>query len=47
MNAPRDTSYDDNLAIALQDSIQAAAYIKAVMELDDPTALLMALRQVA
>ena len=47
MNAPRDASYDDTLAIALQDPIQAAAYIEAVMELDEPTTLLVALRHVA
>ena len=47
MKAPRDTSYDDTLAIALQDPIQAAAYIEAVMELDEPATLLIALRHVA
>ena len=47
MNAPRDASYDDTLAIALQDPIQAAAYIEAVMELDEPATLLVALRHVA
>ncbi len=47
MNAPRDVSYDDTLAIALQDPIQAAAYIEAVMELDEPATLLVALRHVA
>lgn len=43
MNAPRDTSYDDYLAT----SLKAAAYIEAVIDLDDPAALLVALRQVA
>ncbi|MGA8513339.1 MAG: addiction module antidote protein [Burkholderiaceae bacterium] len=47
MTAPRDTSYDDTLAIALKDPIEAAAYIEAVMELDEPATLLVALRQVA
>ena len=47
MNAPRDVSYDDTLAISLQDPIQAAAYIEAVMELDEPATLLVALRHVA
>jgi probable addiction module antidote protein len=36
MNAPRDVSYDDT-----------AAYIEAVMELDEPATLLVALRHVA
>ncbi len=47
MTAPRDVSYDDTLAIALQDPIEAAAYIEAVMELDEPATLLVALRHVA
>jgi probable addiction module antidote protein len=47
MKAPRDVSYDDSLTTALQDPIEAAAYIEAVMELDEPATLLVALRQVA
>ena len=47
MKAPRDASYDDHLTTALQDPIEAAAYIEAVMELDEPATLLVALRQVA
>jgi probable addiction module antidote protein len=47
MNAPRDTSYDDYLATSLKDPSEAAAYIEAVIDLDDPAALLVALRQVA
>jgi probable addiction module antidote protein len=47
MNAPRDVSYDDTLAIVLKDPIEAAAYIEAVMELDEPATLLVALRHVA
>ena len=47
MKAPRDVSYDDSLGIALQNPIEAAAYIEAVMELDEPATLLVALRQVA
>ena len=31
----------------LKDPVEAAAYIEAVMELDDPAALLVALRHVA
>lgn len=47
MNAPRDKSYDESLTKALQDPAEAAAYIEAVMELDDPATLLVALRHVA
>lgn len=47
MNAPRDTSYDDYLSTSLKDPSEAAAYIEAVIDLDDPAALLVALRQVA
>jgi probable addiction module antidote protein len=47
MNATRDVSYDDTLAIILKDPIEAAAYIEAVMELDEPATLLVALRHVA
>ena len=47
MNAPRDTSYEDELLQSLTDSTEAAAYLDAVMELEDAPALLLALRQVA
>jgi probable addiction module antidote protein len=47
MNAPRDASYDDYMGESLKDPVEAAAYIEAVMELDDPAALLVALRHVA
>lgn len=47
MNAPTDKSYDDSLAVALADPDEAAAYLDAVMELEDPAALVVALRQVA
>ena len=47
MNAPRDKSYNDSLTEALKDPAEAAAYIDAVLELEDPAALLVALRQVA
>ncbi|HNV58032.1 MAG TPA: putative addiction module antidote protein [Rhodoferax sp.] len=47
MNAPRDASYDDYMGESLKDPAEAAAYIEAVMELDDPSALLVALRHVA
>ena len=47
MNAPRDKSYEETLLPLLKDPSEAAAYIEAVLELDDPAALLVALRQVA
>jgi probable addiction module antidote protein len=47
MNAPRDVSYDDYLTASLTDPTEAAAYLDAIMELADHTALLLALRQVA
>lgn len=47
MTAPRDVNYDDYMGEALKDPSEAAAYIEAVMELDDPAALLVALRHVA
>jgi probable addiction module antidote protein len=47
MNAPRDKSYDESLAAELSDPSEAAAYLDAVMELEDPAALVVALRQVA
>jgi len=43
----RDRSYDEALAEALKDPQEAAAYIEAVFELDEPQTLLLALRQVA
>lgn len=43
----RDTSYDDYMGESLKDPLEAAAYIDAVMGLDDPAALLVALRHVA
>ena len=47
MNTPRDASYAAWLAESLKDPEEAAAYGEAVLELDDPAALLVALRQVA
>ena len=47
MNAPRDKSYDDSLTEALKEPAEPAAYVDAVLELEDPAALLVALRQVA
>ena len=43
----RDKSYEEAKLQALTDPIEAAAYVEAVIELDDPAALLGALRQVA
>lgn len=47
MSAPRDISYGDCLTASLADATEAAAYLDAVMELEDTPALLLALRQVA
>lgn len=47
MNTPRDKSYSDTTAQALTDPQEAAAYLDAVLELEDPAALLVALRHVA
>ena len=46
MNA-RDTDNADSLDAALRDPVEAAAYLEAVIAMDDPAALLLALRQVA
>ena len=47
MNALQDKSYSESLNKALTDPVEAAAYLDAVMELDEPNTLLLALRQVA
>ncbi|OOG53086.1 hypothetical protein [Polaromonas sp. C04] len=47
MNTPRDKSYEETFLPLLTAPAEAAAYIEAVIELDDPAALLVALRQVA
>ncbi len=47
MNASRDKRYDDALAEALTDPLEAAAYLDAMMEQGDNAALLVALRHVA
>ena len=47
MNAPRNVSYQDYLLESLKDPVEAAAYVEAALELEDPAALLVALRQVA
>ena len=38
MNA-RDKSHDESLNAALLDPVEAAAYLEAVLEMDDPAAL--------
>lgn len=43
----RDKNYEQALQQALTDPVEAAAYVEAVLELDDRAALLVALRQVA
>jgi probable addiction module antidote protein len=47
MTAPRDKSYSESLTAALTDPEEAAAYLDAVIDMEDPTALVAALRQVA
>ncbi len=47
MNAPRHVDFEDYLVDSVKDPVEAAAYIDAVIELDDPAALLVALRHVA
>lgn len=47
MSSPRDTSFEDYLVKTMKDPAEAAAYIQAVLEQDNPAALLVALRQVA
>ncbi len=47
MNAPRSVSYQSYLIESLKDPQEAAAYVETVLGLDDPAALLVALRQVA
>jgi len=48
MNVPRNVSYQSYLIESLKDPVEAAAYVEAVLEMDDdPAALLVALRQVA
>lgn len=47
MNAPRDKSYAQSLENALTNPEEAAAYLDAALELQEPAALLVALRHVA
>jgi len=46
MNA-RDKSYEASVVAAMRDPVEAAAYVEAILELNDPAALLVALRQIA
>lgn len=43
----RDKSYETSTIAAMRDPVEAATYLDAVIELDDPAALLVALRQIA
>jgi hypothetical protein len=43
MTAPRDVSFDDYMVQSMKDPAEAAAYIEAVIDLEDPAALLVAL----
>jgi probable addiction module antidote protein len=47
MNAPRDSSWDEYMEKVLKDPEEATAYLEAVMEMNDPAAMLVALRHVA
>ena len=47
MATPPGKSYAQSLEASLNDPAEAAAYLAAVMELDDKAALLLALRHVA
>ena len=44
---PRDVSYEARLLASLKDPAEAAAYLEATMEDEDPAVFLLALRQVA
>lgn len=43
----RDKSSEASTIVAMRDPAEAAAYLEAVIELDDPAVLLVALRQIA
>ena len=47
MSATHDASFNDYMTVSMKDPTEAAAYIEAVLELDDTAALLVALRQAA
>ncbi len=46
MKSPRDVSFEETLLPMLVEPAEAAAYIEAVLELDDPATVLVALRHV-
>lgn len=45
MNAPRDASFDNYMAAVLKDPAEAAAYIDAMLELDDPAVIRTAMER--
>ena len=45
MNAPRDASFDDYMDAVLKDPAEAAAYIEAMLELDDPAVIRRAMER--
>jgi len=47
MTVPRDVSFDEYMVESMKDPTEAAAYIEPAIDLEDPTALLLALRHVA
>ena len=47
MSVRRDFSFEQDLMESLKDPTEAAHYIDAVLDLDDPATMLLALRQVA
>ncbi len=47
MSVHRDFSFEQDLMESLKDPTEAAHYIDAVLDLDDPATMLLALRQVA
>lgn len=47
MSTLRDAAWDEHMAETMRDPVEAAAYLDAVLEMEDPAALLVALRHVA
>ena len=47
MSTLRDAAWDEHMAEAMRDPVEAAAYLDAVLEMEDSAALLVALRHVA
>ena len=45
MNAPRDASFYDYMDAVLKDPAEAAAYIEAMLELDDPAVIRRAMER--